>query len=99
MLQLTPTAQQHVRKLLGDSDPSKAVRFMAPTSADNKWSMVLDVLREGDQSVQDADGKPLVVVDAAAAAALQNTLVNARTDTSGNTQLTMAPLASGAGQG
>lgn len=64
MLSVTTTAKQKLKEALQSktSDPEVAIRIIPSTSAPNRLGLAIDKEKEGDQVVNDDEGKRVLLI-------------------------------------
>ena len=78
MLTVTSTAKEKFTEILQEreTDPDVAIRVIASPSVENKFDLILDRKKEGDQVIENEEGKNILLIGAKVASALEGKTVD-----------------------
>ena len=78
MLTVTATANEQLKKNLQEqtTDPEEAVRIVSSPSTPNRFKLVLDKEKEGDQVVKSEEGVKLLLVGSDVAPGLEGVVID-----------------------
>ena len=80
MLKVTPTAKEKFKEILQerDIDPGISIRVIFSPSMSNKFDLILDKEKEGDEVVESEEGINILLIGANVASALEGKVIDYR---------------------